>query len=622
MPTVTKLLYQNVMKVYSGELSTHIIPESNLIEEQHQLRSLLDRNEGRALGLAGGFAPTGELAMLAIADKSTIVIIKFELKKSKGNEHDERAARVFLTQNLLRRTTGFLYAFDIAPIALALAQTLDLRIANAIDVQCAASKTRIPLAVVKQAVGDLHDLYDQNINEVFRDNTIVDHPVAAKNGTTSLAQRAWIAHYLSQISTMEDRFAQVPPVDTFRLSDEALEFLAKSSKDSFQLEQKKPTEVTRHFATSVDHQNNHINAQADRYQNKIRKGQHQRAFIDIGEHAGRGFTVDGQVAKSRGRTAKLATTNTLSFVGKTIGSIKIVGRDDPTQAEVQRAQKVLEILQGLINLEHDNPWVQLIFFSSPRSNFQWPPAWTEEANDADVVKYRADRVSRPLNPSQTKAVKQMLRQSNDGRLTVIQGPPGTGKTTVIASFVQTALDSGLSGIWLIAQSNVAVKNIAEKLTNFGLTKWKLLVSKEFFEYCIRANIIISEDFSAPGFFQELQTTPVILCTLSMLSSVALRRHGGFKAAPLRTLVIDEASQIEIGDYIPLFMSHTSIRKVCFIGDDKQCMSKSFSCMSSHVLISSVPPHGQDDIQDLKSIFEVKHLKDHAIFLDIQCKPFP
>ncbi|KAG2074299.1 hypothetical protein BDR04DRAFT_202823 [Suillus decipiens] len=281
MPTVTKLLYQNVMQVDSGQLSAHIISESNLIEEQHQLRSLLDRNEGRALGLAGGFAPTGELAMLAIADKSTIVIIEFESKKSKGNEHDERAARVFLTQNLLRRTTGFLYAFDIAPIALALSQTLDLRIANAIDVQCAGSKTRIPLAVVKQAVGDLHDIYDQNINEVFRDNTILDHPLAAKNGTTSLAQRAWIAHYLSQLSTMEDRFAQVPPVDTFRLSDEALEFLAKSSKDSFRLEQKKPTEVTRRFATSVDHQNNHINAKVDRYQNKIRKGQRQACRLCV-----------------------------------------------------------------------------------------------------------------------------------------------------------------------------------------------------------------------------------------------------------------------------------------------------------------------------------------------------
>ncbi|KAG1869568.1 hypothetical protein F4604DRAFT_1655584, partial [Suillus subluteus] len=426
--------------------------------------------------------------MLAIADTSTIIIIEFELnlKKSKGNEHDGRpvtpagkvdntAAREFLTQNLLRRTTGFLYAFNIAPIALALSQTHDLRIANAIDIQSAGSKTRAPLATVKQAIGDLHGVHDVNINEVFRNDTIIDDMPAAKNGTTSLALRAWIAHYVSQLSTMEDRLVQVPPVDTFRLSDEVvLEFLAKSSKDSFQLEQKKPTEVTRQFTTSIDHENNHIDARADRYQNKIRKGRHQRAFIDIGECTGRGFTVDGQVTRSQGRIAKLATTNSLSFVGKTVGSIKIVGRDDPTQAETQRAQKVLEILQGLIDLKHDNPWVQLVFFSSPRDDFQWPSAWTEEANDAGIVKFRADRVARPLNRSQTKAVKQMLQQSNDGRLTVIQGPPGTGKTTVIASFVQTALAGGLSGIWLIAQSNVAVKNIAEKLTDFGLTNWKLL----------------------------------------------------------------------------------------------------------------------------------------------------
>jgi regulator of nonsense transcripts 1 len=206
----------------------------------------------------------------------------------------------------------------------------------------------------------------------------------------------------------------------------------------------------------------------------------------------------------------------------------------------------------------------------------------------------------------------MLQQSDDGRLTVIQGPPGTGKTTVIASFVQTALDGGLSGIWLIAQSNVAVKNIAEKLADFGLTKWKLLVSKEFFEYWhehlytnIRANIVISDGFFAPGFAEELRSTPVILCTLSMLSSSALRKCGGFEAAPLRTLVIDEASQIEIGDYIPLFTSHTSIRKVCFIGDDKQ-----------------LPPYCQDEIQDLRSIFEVKHLKDHAILLNTQYRMPP
>jgi hypothetical protein len=235
MSVATRLLSQTVMEVDSGPLSVHIMSETNL-NQQNQLRSLLERNEGRALGLAGGFAPTGELAMLAIADTSAIVIIEFELKKStlsKSNKHDERpvtlankvdntAARVFLTQNLLRRTTGFLYAFDIAPIALALSQTVDLRIANAIDIQSVGSKTRAPLVTVKQAVGDLHDVYDVNINEIFRNDTIIDHLPAIKNGTTPLAQRAWIAHYISQLSTMEDRLAQVPPVDTFRLSDEVV----------------------------------------------------------------------------------------------------------------------------------------------------------------------------------------------------------------------------------------------------------------------------------------------------------------------------------------------------------------------------------------------------------------
>lgn len=79
----------------------------------------------------------------------------------------------------------------------------------------------------------------------------------------------------------------------------------------------------------------------------------------------------------------------------------------------------------------------------------------------------------------------------------------------------------------------------------------------------------------PGLLQKhLKDCPVVLCTLSMLSSFALCRSGGFSAAPIKTLVIDEASQIEIGDYIPLLTSHSTIRKVCFIGDDKQCKSSS------------------------------------------------
>lgn len=33
----------------------------------------------------------------------------------------------------------------------------------------------------------------------------------------------------------------------------------------------------------------------------------------------------------------------------------------------------------------------------------------------------------------------------------------------------------------------------------------------------------------------------------------------------------------------------------------------------------MPPHGQENIENLQSIFEVAHLRDSAIFLDTQCE---
>ena len=61
-----------------------------------------------------------------------------------------------------------------------------------------------------------------------------------------------------------------------------------------------------------------------------------------------------------------------------------------------------------------------------------------------------------------------------------QGPPGTGKTTVIAAAVHSMVtEHGSNTIWVIAQSNVAVKNVAEKLVDSGFVDFKLLVSKDF-----------------------------------------------------------------------------------------------------------------------------------------------
>ena len=62
----------------------------------------------------------------------------------------------------------------------------------------------------------------------------------------------------------------------------------------------------------------------------------------------------------------------------------------------------------------------------------------------------------------------ILSPHEDDSVGIVHGPPGTGKTTVIATAVvnmvsQSAAATSGIGIWLVAQSNVAVKNIADLL---------------------------------------------------------------------------------------------------------------------------------------------------------------
>ena len=186
------------------------------------------------------------------------------------------------------------------------------------------------------------------------------------------------------------------------------------------------------------------------------------------------------IGRTRGEGARLQTDGIVS--GNRVTYITLTGRDDPTAAEVKRAKIVLMILQGKIGTggsEGLNPWVHQIFLE-PGDEFVWPAEWAKSTTPP--IKLRRDAIPRPLNSSQVKVIRRMLSNADEDRVSIVQGPPGTGKTTVIASYVLTAVSAGQSGIWLIAHSNIAVKNIAEKLADFGLTNWKLLVAKEFYEF--------------------------------------------------------------------------------------------------------------------------------------------
>lgn len=98
------------------------------------------------------------------------------------------------------------------------------------------------------------------------------------------------------------------------------------------------------------------------------------------------------------------------------------------------------------------------------------------------TRYSPSRISFKLNPAQRRAVQEFCSppQHLSGPLIqLVHGPPGTGKTTLIASIIQ-GLACASEAIYACAQSNVAVKNIAEKLTRAGFTEFKLLVSEDFY----------------------------------------------------------------------------------------------------------------------------------------------
>jgi Cdc6-like AAA superfamily ATPase len=195
------------------------------------------------------------------------------------------------------------------------------------------------------------------------------------------------------------------------------------------------------------------------------------------------------VANVHGRTARLDTEHNVE--GRGITSLTTIGRSAPSRAESDRSLALLRILQGSLPLL-DNHWVRAIWLPD---TVTWPESFTTSSSfDSPAIEIAEHPVA-PLNASQREARTHMLSLSLNNCITLIQGPPGTGKTTVIASYVDNALQSGRNGIWLLAHSNVAVKNIAEKLAKFETLHFKLLVSQSFhFDWCVARDDLLTEAY--------------------------------------------------------------------------------------------------------------------------------
>ncbi|KAG6326048.1 hypothetical protein ID866_13041, partial [Astraeus odoratus] len=302
-----------------------------------------------------------------------------------------------------------------------------------------------------------------------------------------------------------------------------------------------------------------VTVKSSRFPTRIRTSRQQ--FLEI--ETQQGSRIKAHTRKVDGRQAEIEVQG--SVTGDNIKSITTVGKADLTPAEAAREKAILETLKGESSLS-SQPFFKTIWL--PRDTPSWPPT---NLPDCSKQIYCSDL---NLNTVQEAAVEKILSNSDENRTVLIQGPPGTGKTTVIASSITNIIFSPNRTIWVAAQSNVAVKNIAEKLDKIGFRDFRLLVSKDFhfdwhehlyerLEHCLLVSDVFSKTMIEAT--TQLGDARVILCTLSMLSNDNIAPY--VQVNPVDILIFDEGSQIEIGDYVPVLhrYAHT-LTKMVFIGD--------------------------------------------------------
>lgn len=214
----------------------------------------------------------------------------------------------------------------------------------------------------------------------------------------------------------------------------------------------------------------------------------------------------------------------------------------------------------------------------------------------NYVKY-----SKPdFNDSQKLAIQSTLNNS----ITVLQGPPGTGKTSTIVEIILQLLDNyDAYPILVVAASNIAIDNIAEKLlANYGDNLLRIVSNEKEKEYdenhmlgkiCLHYKlqsilppemVQVKEDLATncgnvsqnqfkkllycqtKGAERLIANSKVIFTTTVVAGSNVLKN-----VDRISVVIMDEATQSsEPTTLIPLSMS--GVRKFIFVGDQNQLSS--------------------------------------------------
>ncbi|KAJ6513133.1 hypothetical protein C8R45DRAFT_812095 [Mycena sanguinolenta] len=561
-------ILQNIFK--RDHPPINVTPCSELALTRELVQQFLDSASDRVVGLAPAYGRFGVLSALALASSDRVLLLYFN-KKPPVQKRRFKTGRELLHELVLCDDSYSKYAFKMDGVATSLCLDLGLRIGRAIDLLSAVQDFRESVAALISVLGGQDDVNKSNLRSVF------SHDEQATAPREHVVLQAWSAWRAATLSSMAQRLDAVPRIDTRPFSESRLRTLSKLARDSRCVSKLKPMRIEN----EVDSENfsckaGQLNVVSTRFQTRVLTNSNQRIEVEstIGDKVSK---FSGKAVLVEGRAAHIALTSSKANLGLTVDgeteSIRVttVGRGGPTRAEMQRVNIVRETLQGRCDILAQ-PFFHALWLAGT-GNEQWPK-WMKAASYSDVGLYFPQA---KLNGSQRTAVRAILSNADEERVTLVQGPPGTGKTTVIAAVVNSILSSAYDverTVWVVAQSNVAVKNIAEKLADVNCD-FTLLVSKGVYSHehlyeKIVDSVLRSDDLTENIDFieQRMLHSRVVLCTLSMLSNPRLPVIT--RLVPLQTLMVDEASQVEIGDFVPMLhrFSH-SLQKMVFIGDDRQ-----------------------------------------------------
>ncbi|CAE7192205.1 unnamed protein product [Rhizoctonia solani] len=236
---------------------------------------------------------------------------------------------------------------------------------------------------------------------------------------------------------------------------------------------------------------------------------------------------------------------------------------------------------------------------------------------ASVIRRLIPALENDPNTSQMQVIGRITAPNPKGRTraTLVHGPPGTGKTSTISAAAVRLLKSG-EYIWIVAQSNAGISNVAKSLQKIDFHDFVLIVAEEYYSwwegqyatllpYVIRTTNLNDKNKKTK---EHLQGKRLILCTLASLSNPAVEKLVMFRHVPLRNLIIDEASQIDMtSEFMHLFFRHrNTLRNVCWFGDPMQ-----------------LPPYGWSETAKINDIFKVEHLQANSKLMNISYRlPIP